>query len=59
MRAKSSQLVTAVVALMVILVMAAALMYFAESVAQPEVFSSIPAAMWWSVATLNTKETGV
>ena len=29
-------------------------MYFAEHTAQPEVFSSIPAAMWWSVVTLTT-----
>ena len=29
-------------------------MYFIENEAQPEVFSSIPAAMWWGVATLTT-----
>ena len=29
-------------------------MYFAETEAQPEVFSSIPASMWWSVVTLTT-----
>ncbi len=37
-----------------VLVIAASLMYFAESHAQPEEFSSIPAAMWWSVVTLTT-----
>ena len=36
------------------LVIAAALMYFAESGAQPEQSSSIPAAMWWSSVTLTT-----
>lgn len=54
LREKTGQLLTTVAALLVALVIAASLMYFAESVAQPEVFSSIPAAMWWSVVTLTT-----
>ena len=29
-------------------------MYFVEHDAQPDKFSSIPAAMWWSVTTLTT-----
>ena len=29
-------------------------MYFLEKDAQPKVFSSIPAAMWWGVVTLTT-----
>jgi voltage-gated potassium channel len=33
---------------------AATLMYYAERNAQPDVFTSIPAAMWWAVATLTT-----
>lgn len=53
-RQKSGQLLTIVVALIVALVIAATLMYFAETEAQPEVFSSIPASMWWSVVTLTT-----
>ena len=28
--------------------------YYCEHEAQPEVFSSIPATMWWAVATLTT-----
>lgn len=36
------------------LLMSSSLMYFAERAAQPDVFSSIPAAMWWAVATLTT-----
>ena len=54
LRLKAGQLLTAVAGLLVVLVIAAALMYFAESAAQPEVFNSIPAAMWWSVVTLTT-----
>jgi len=45
-------------ALMFILVLAVtisgALMYMIEGTEQPEVFSSIPAAMWWAVETLTT-----
>jgi voltage-gated potassium channel len=29
-------------------------MYYAENEAQPEAFTSIPAAMWWGVVTLTT-----
>ena len=54
LRLKAGQLLTAVAGLLVVLVIAAALMYFAESAAQPGVFNSIPAAMWWSVVTLTT-----
>lgn len=54
LRRKASQLLTTVACLVIVLIIAASLMYFAESAAQPEVFSSIPAAMWWSVVTLTT-----
>ncbi|HMB49575.1 MAG TPA: ion transporter [Natronoarchaeum rubrum] len=37
-----------------LLVAASSAMYFAERGAQPEAFSSIPAAMWWGVITLTT-----
>ena len=37
-----------------ILVMAATMMFYAEHEAQPEVFSSIPATMWWAIITLTT-----
>ena len=40
--------------LVVLLVLSSASMYFVEHEAQPETFSSIPAAMWWAVATLTT-----
>ena len=53
-RLKGSQLLTTVAGLLIALVIAAALMYFAETRAQPDKFPSIPAAMWWSVVTLTT-----
>ncbi len=40
--------------LVMLLIVASTLMYFAEHDAQPDAFSSIPAAMWWAVATLTT-----
>lgn len=39
---------------MLMLVMASSVMFFAEHDAQPEKFKSIPASMWWGVATLTT-----
>jgi voltage-gated potassium channel len=38
----------------VLLVLAASLMYYAETDAQPEAFSSITGALWWGIATLST-----
>ena len=40
--------------LAVLLIVASISMFFAEHQAQPEVFSSVPAAMWWAVVTLTT-----
>jgi voltage-gated potassium channel len=51
---KGGELAMILFALAVLLVIAATLVYFAERGAQPEVFSSIPATMWWAVATLTT-----
>ncbi len=37
-----------------VLTLASVAMYLAERHVQPEVFGSIPRAMWWSVVTLTT-----
>lgn len=46
---KKEELVITLTIAIILLVMASSVIYFIENKAQPEVFSSIPAAMWWSV----------
>lgn len=53
-QSKREELVLTTFILALLLLVASSLMYFVENPAQPEVFSSIPAAMWWAVATLTT-----
>jgi len=53
-RAKKEELLVAAAVMFLVLLFAASLIYFAENDAQPEHFSSIPAAMWWGVATMTT-----
>lgn len=53
-RAKSAELVTVLALLVLGIVMASTMVYFAEVRAQPEKFSSIPTTMWWAVAALTT-----
>ena len=40
--------------LVILVVMVSSGMYYAEHDAQPELFASIPSAMWWGVMTLTT-----
>jgi voltage-gated potassium channel len=54
LRTKREELVIAVVAVLVLLLITSSLMYFVENEAQPDVFTSIPAAMWWGAAALTT-----
>lgn len=51
---KKEELIISLFAVLTLLVIASSLMYFVENKAQPESFSSIPATMWWGVATLTT-----
>jgi voltage-gated potassium channel len=53
-RAKREELLLTVYVFGLMLLFAASLMYFVEHEAQPGVFSSIPATMWWAVTTLTT-----
>ena len=40
--------------LAVMLILSSSMMYYIEHEAQPDVFTSIPATLWWGVATLTT-----
>lgn len=53
-RSRRDDLVLIAALLLVLLVLSSSSMYFLENGAQPEAFSSIPAAMWWAMATLTT-----
>ena len=54
LKTRRDPLLSAVFILVILLIVASSLMYYAEHDAQPETFSSIPAAMWWAAATLTT-----
>lgn len=54
LKAKKEELFIAVFAVFILLIISSSLLYYVEHDAQPEAFSSIPAAMWWGVATLTT-----
>jgi len=54
MSAKKEELLITLFVLLLLLLLSSSLIYFAEHDAQPEHFSSIPASMWWGVATLTT-----
>jgi voltage-gated potassium channel len=54
LRRKTDDLVVALGGTSILLILASSLMYFIEHDAQPEAFSSIPAALWWGIITLTT-----
>jgi len=53
-RSKREELLISLFVVTILLIIASSLMYHFECEAQPEAFSSIPAAMWWGVVTLTT-----
>lgn len=54
MSSKKEELVLTTSLLVTLTIIFASIMYYAESAAQPDKFSSIPAAMWWAVVTITT-----
>ena len=53
-RTQLGAFVSAFTVLILMMIFAASAMFVVERDAQPDAFSSIPAAMWWAVATLTT-----
>ena len=53
-RAKASDLKLSLVLILFFIIISASLVYFAEHLAQPEVFTSIPATFWWATVTITT-----
>jgi voltage-gated potassium channel len=53
-RAEASTFAAAFALMLILLVLASSGIYLLENDVQPEVFGSIPAAMWWAMATLTT-----
>jgi voltage-gated potassium channel len=54
LKLKREELGLMLFAIIILLVVSSSLMYEVEHDAQPDAFSSIPAAMWWGVVTLAT-----
>ncbi len=51
---RKEQLILSLVFLLFVLIFISFVMFYVEHDAQPEVFSSIPATMWWGIATITT-----
>ena len=54
LKSKREEIAVSLTMSIILLLIASALMYFIENAAQPEAFSSIPAAMWWGAMTMTT-----
>jgi voltage-gated potassium channel len=54
LRGKKEELVMSAFVAFIVLLLWSTVIYLVERGAQPAVFSSIPAAMWWGVATMTT-----
>ncbi len=53
-KTRANDLKLSLVLIFFLIIIAACLVYFAEHRVQPEVFTSIPATIWWSIITVTT-----
>lgn len=53
-KSKRAEFMIAGIIMFILLIICSSLVYFAEHDAQPQAFSSIPAALWWGIMTLTT-----
>ncbi len=51
---KKEELVISAMFIVFMLIISSSIMFYIEHEAQPQVFSSIPATLWWGVSTLTT-----
>lgn len=54
LRERREQIYLSVMFIFFLLIIVSTLMFYVENEAQPTVFSSIPASMWWGIETLTT-----
>lgn len=54
LKERKEQLLVSIVFILFLLVIVSTMMFYIENEAQPHQFSSIPATMWWGIATLTT-----
>jgi voltage-gated potassium channel len=54
LKSKKEEIAVSLTTSIILLLISSGLMYFIENAAQPEAFSSIPAAMWWGAMTMTT-----
>ena len=53
LKRKSTQLLSSILVMLILIIMASILMYYAEHEAQPEVFENALSGLWWTIATLT------
>jgi voltage-gated potassium channel len=53
-RRRKEELFITLITIIILLIIFSSLMFYIEGDAQPNAFSSIPAAMWWGIVTLST-----
>lgn len=53
-REKKEELLVIIVFISILLVLLSTIMYYLEGQVQPEIFGSIPRALWWGIITLTT-----
>ena len=53
-KSRASDLKLSLVLISILVILASCLVYFAEHLAQPKVFSSIPATFWWAIVTVTS-----
>lgn len=54
LKSRKEELIVTASIVLLLMILSASFMYFAEHEAQPEAFPDIPSSMWWAIVTLTT-----